>query len=92
MVEESEENVGGAPKVGIPLDVIDNIIADLNANDELRAVFGEPVCRNLVIAAIKMPSGEIDLRIEESGSIGLSKEQSDRFVEVLSDVIKANSV
>jgi hypothetical protein len=92
MVEEGMEAAGGQEKIGIPLDVIDNIIADLDANDELRRIFGEPVCRNLTIVAVKTSSGDVDLRIEESGALRLSKEQSDRFVEVLNDIIKANSV
>jgi hypothetical protein len=91
MVEETEFE-GMQSKMGIPLDVIDNIIADLNANEDLRRLFGEPVSKNLVIAAVKLSSGEVDLRVEDAGAVNLTKEQSDRFVEVLNSIIKANSL
>ena len=76
----------------MPLDVLSNVIADLNANPELREIFGDPVCAGIVIVAEKDENGEIDLRLEDSGVSELSEEQSERFLDILNDVIKANSV
>ena len=74
-------------RVGIRMDVLDNIINDLNSNDELKKIFGEPVSKSLVVVA-----DENDLRIEDGGVVELKDEQEKRFLEILDDVIKANAV
>jgi hypothetical protein len=74
-------------RVGIYMDVLDNIISDLNDNAELQKVFGVPVSRGLVIVA-----DNNDLRIEEGGRVPLTEEQQNTFLRILDEVIKANSV
>jgi len=74
-------------RVGIFMDVLDNIISDLNDNAELQQVFGVPVSRALVVVA----DGN-DLRIEEGGKVQLTDEQQNTFLRILDEVIRANSV
>jgi hypothetical protein len=74
-------------RVGIQMDVLDNIISDLNDNPELQKIFGVPVSRALVIVA-----DNNDLRIEESGRVTLSEDQSKRFLDILDEVIRANAI
>jgi hypothetical protein len=74
-------------RVGIYMDVLDNIISDLNDSPELQKVFGVPVSRALVLVA----DGN-DLRIEEGGRVPLTDEQQNTFLRILDDVIRANSV
>lgn len=74
-------------RVGIQMDVLDNIISDLNDNQELQKVFGVPVSRGLVVVA-----DNNDLRIEEGGRVALTEDQSKRFLEILDEVIKANAI
>jgi hypothetical protein len=73
-------------RVGIFMDVLDNIISDLNDSPELQKIFGVPVSRALVIVA-----DNNDLRIEEGGRISLTEEQQNTFLRVLDDVIRANA-
>ncbi len=74
-------------RVGIYMDVLDNIISDLNDNPELQKVFGVPVSRALVVVA-----DNNDLRIEDGGRVPLTEEQQNIFLRVLDEVIRANSV
>jgi hypothetical protein len=74
-------------RVGIFMDVLDNIISDLNDNAELQKIFGVPVSKNLVVVA-----DNNDLRIEEGGKSSLTQQQQDRFLAILDEVIRANSV
>jgi len=74
-------------RVGIQMDVLDNIISDLNDNPELQKIFGVPVSRGLVIVA-----DSNDLRIEEAGRVPLTEDQSKRFLEILDEVIKSNAI
>jgi len=74
-------------RVGIRMDVLDNIISDLNANEELKEIFGEPVSRALIVVA-----DNNDLRIEDGGVVELTDEQEKRFLEILDDIIRANSI
>ena len=74
-------------RVGIQMDVLDNIISDLNDNPELQKIFGVPVSRALVVVA-----DNNDLRIEEGGRVALAEDQSKRFLEILDEVIKANAI
>ncbi|MBM3308727.1 MAG: hypothetical protein FJY77_00570 [Candidatus Altiarchaeales archaeon] len=74
-------------RVGIQMDVLDNIISDLNDNLELQKIFGVPVSRGLVVVA-----DSNDLRIEEAGRVPLTEEQSKRFLEILDEVIKSNAI
>jgi hypothetical protein len=82
----AEETATGNERVGIRMDVLDNIISDLNANEELKVIFGDPVCASLIIVA-----DDNDLRIEEGGVIKLTEEQTNHFVEILDSIIKVNS-
>lgn len=74
-------------RVGIFMDVLDNIISDLNANEELQKIFGVPVSKNLVVVA-----DQNDLRIEEGGNVPLTDEQQQSFLNILDQIIRANSV
>ncbi len=74
-------------RVGIRMDVLGNIINDLNNNEELKTIFGEPVTKALVIVA-----DNNDLRIEDGGAVELSKEHEDNFLKILDEVIRANSI
>jgi len=74
-------------RIGIFMDVLDNIISDLNDNPELQKIFGVPVSRALVLVA-----DNNDLRIEEGGRVPLTEEQQNTFLRVLDEVIRANSV
>lgn len=67
----------------IRLDLLDNIIDDLNNNEELQKIFGEPVSRTLVVVA-----GNNDLRIE--AAIGLTNEQENTFLDILDKVLAKN--
>ncbi|RLI93237.1 MAG: hypothetical protein DRO89_00450 [Candidatus Altiarchaeales archaeon] len=80
------ENVN-PERVGIRMDVLDNIIDDLNNNEELKEIFGEPVSKALVVVA-----DNNDLRIEEGGTVKLTGEQEKRFLDILDEVIRANSI
>jgi hypothetical protein len=73
-------------RVGIFMDVLDNIISDLNDSPELQKIFGVPVSRALVIVA-----DTNDLRIEEGGRVPLTEEQQNAFLRVLDDIIRANA-
>jgi hypothetical protein len=85
----SAEPAGGVnpDRIGIYMDVLDNIISDLNDNAELQKIFGVPVSRNLVVVA-----DQNDLRIEEGGRKELTDDDQNTFLRVLDDVIRANSV
>jgi hypothetical protein len=74
-------------RVGIFMDVLDNIISDMNDNPELQKIFGVPVSRALVLVA-----DNNDLRIEEGGRVPLTEEQQNTFLRILDEVIRANSV
>ncbi len=85
MPEEKEEI--NPERVGIRMDVLEDIIRDLNDNPDLQKIFGKPVSKSLVVVA-----DNNDLRIEEGGAVNLSDADSKRFLEILDSVIKANSV
>lgn len=80
---ENEQNM---ERVAIRMDVLDEIIADLNENRELQAIFGIPVSKYLVVVA-----DQNDLRIEDGGAFELTPGQTKRFLEILDDVIEANA-
>ena len=83
-----EPSAGVNPdRIGIYMDVLDNIISDLNDNPELQKIFGVPVSRALVVVA-----DTNDLRIEDGGRVPLSDQQQQAFLKVLDEVIRANSV
>jgi len=90
MVDETKrpELTGVNPdRVGIMMDVLDNIISDLNDNVELQRIFGVPVSRGLVVVA-----DNNDLRIEDAGKVPLSDADSKAFLRILEEVIRANSI
>ncbi len=74
-------------RVGIRMDVLKNILTDLENNDELKGIFGEPVAKALVVVA-----DNNDLRIEDGGMVELKEEHEKRFLAILDDVIRANSM
>ena len=74
-------------RVGIMMDVLDNIISDLNDNPELQQLFGSPVSAGLVVVA-----DNNDLRIEDAGRVDLTDEQQQTFLRVLDEVIRTNAV
>jgi len=86
MVEKETEEVN-PDRVGIRMDVLENIIRDLNDNEELKKIFGSPVSRALVVVA-----DNNDLRIEDAGIVELTDDQTEKFLEVLDEVIKVNMV
>lgn len=72
-------------KVRIRLDVLGRIIEELDTRAELEEIFGYPVSKSLVIIA-----DNNDLRIEaEKGS--LEKEEEEKFLSILDEVIKKHS-
>lgn len=87
MAEATAPGSVNPDRVGIQMDVLDNIISDLNGNPELQKMFGVPVSRALVVVA-----DNNDLRIEEGGRMALTEDQSKRFLEILDEVIKANAI
>ena len=88
MVEEADEGMDVNPdRVGIRMDVLGDIIKDLNGNPELKEIFGDPVARSLVVVA-----DNNDLRIEEGGAIELTEADSNKFLEILDEVIRTNSI
>ncbi len=91
-----EEETGPGPdedldvnpdRVGIRMDVLDDIISDLNDNAELQRIFGVPVSKALVVVA-----DSNDLRIEDAGLKELAEDEAETFLRTLDEVIKANSV
>ena len=86
MAEEQAPDVN-PDRVGIRMDVLDDIISDLNDNSELQAVFGVPVSKGLVVVA-----DSNDLRIEDAGTKELTDEEAETFLRILDEVIKANSI
>jgi hypothetical protein len=86
MVETNDAGVN-PDRIGIYMDVLDNIISDLNDNADLQKIFGVPVSKKLVIVA-----DNNDLRIEEAGEVNLSEEDKNTFLSILDQVIRANSV
>ncbi|HEX55453.1 MAG: hypothetical protein DRO94_02165 [Candidatus Altiarchaeales archaeon] len=86
MPEEETEKVN-PDRVGIRMDILENIIKDLNANEDLRKIFGVPVSRALVVVA-----DNNDLRIEEGGLVELTEDQEKKFLEILEEIIRANMV
>ena len=86
--EEDMGDMGVNPdRVGIRMDVLDDIISDLNDNAELQRIFGVPVSKALVVVA-----DANDLRIEDAGLKELAEEEAETFLRVLDEVIKANSI
>lgn len=73
-------------RLGIRLDVMEDIIRDLDRNETLIDIFGAPVTKSLVIVA----DGN-DLRIEEGGVKELTDEESEKFLEELNEIIEKNS-
>ncbi len=70
-------------RVGIFLDKLERIIACLNHNRDLQAMFGTPVSRSLVVVA-----DNNDLRIEEGGRARLDPDQQRTFLRILDAAIQ----
>ena len=73
-------------RVGIYLNSLEHIIADLNGDPELQKILGVPVSAALVLVA-----DNNDLRIEEGGRVQLTELQTRTFLSVLDRVINANA-
>ena len=52
------------------MDALAQIIEDLNKNEELRNIFGEPVAGRLLVIA-EFADGDVDLRTGENGDVGM---------------------
>ena len=87
MAEKGPVGQPNPDRVGIRMDVLDDIISDLNDNPELQKIFGVPVSKALVVVA-----DTNDLRIEEGGVVQLSKQDEQKFLDTLDKVIMANSI
>ncbi len=74
-------------RVAVRCDVLVDIIEDLNKKKELQDIFGIPVSKGLVVVA-----DNNDLRIEDAGAVNMTEEERKRFIEILDEVIKANSI
>ncbi|MFH0860969.1 MAG: hypothetical protein V1921_07195 [Candidatus Altiarchaeota archaeon] len=86
--EKLGEDAGINPdRVGIRMDVLDDIISDMNDNPELQKIFGVPVSKYLVIVA-----DNNDLRIEDGGVAELSDKDTEKFLGILDKVIRDNSM
>jgi hypothetical protein len=68
--------------MAVRLDVVEQILRNLEKSQEMESLIGSPVLDNLVIAADKS-----DINIEHSGRKELSREQSDRFLKILDEII-----
>jgi hypothetical protein len=78
---------GNPRRAAIFMDALERIIGDLNQNEELQKIFAITVSRALLVVA-----DESDLRIEEAGTIPLTREQKEAFLHVLNEVITRNSL
>lgn len=87
MAEKNEEISINPDRVGIRMDVLDDIISDMNDNEELQKIYGVPVSRALVVVA-----DNNDLRIEDGNVVPLTKENEKTFLKVLEEVIRANTI
>ncbi|QSZ66059.1 hypothetical protein RJ40_00350 [Methanofollis aquaemaris] len=76
-------------RVGIRLESLAAIIRDLENDEELRAIFGDPVTGHLAIVA-EYADGAVDLRIEEIRDIPLNDDETTRFVEITDRIVYAN--
>ncbi|WP_067050839.1 hypothetical protein [Methanofollis ethanolicus] len=76
-------------RVGIRMGVLSQIIDDLNRNEELREIFGNPASQSLVVIA-EYSDGELDLRIEEMRDRPLTEAENRRFVEILNRTVTTN--
>jgi hypothetical protein len=76
-------------RVGIRMGVLSRIIEDLNRNEELREIFGNPVSQNLVVIA-EYSEGHLDLRIEEIREKPLDETEKRRFVAILNRTVTTN--
>jgi len=76
-------NAESPERVSIRLDILKDIIEDIDRNHELQRIFGSPVSESLVIVA-----DNNDIRIEEGGSIKLTKAECKRFLDVLNGIIE----
>jgi len=74
-------------RVGIRMDVLENILSDLNDHAVLQSIFGVPVSKGLVIVA-----DDNDLRIEDAGLKELHPDESQKFLDILDEVIRSNSI
>ena len=70
-------------RVGIRLDVLQDIVSELDGNAELQRMFGSPVSRSLFAVA-----EDGDFRIEEAGVVDLSEGEAEKFLHILHGVIK----
>ena len=86
MTSEDSPDIN-ADRVGIFMDVLDNIIHDLNDNERLQQIFGTPVDQSLVVVA----DGN-DLRIEQGPHVPLSEDDAQTWMKILGEVIQANSI
>ncbi|MDD3111045.1 MAG: hypothetical protein PHU26_01975 [Methanofollis liminatans] len=86
---ECVDRGGSVKRVGIRMDALAQIIEDLNKNEELRNIFGEPVAGRLLVIA-EFADGDVDLRIEENGDVGMGDTESRRFVEIIDRVVFTN--
>ncbi|MDD3622971.1 MAG: hypothetical protein PHQ81_11270 [Methanofollis sp.] len=78
-------------RVGIRLKTLAAIIKDLDNNEELRTIFGDPVTGHLAIVA-EYADGAVDLRIEEIRDTPLTADESTRFTEVTDRIVYANLI
>lgn len=76
-------------RVGIRMEILAQIIEDLNNNEELKEIFGDPVSLSLAVIA-EYSEGNLELRIEEKRGDPLDEEENRRFVEVLNRVVTTN--
>ena len=86
-MSETPSRTPNPDRVGIFMNVLKSIIADLEQNPELQAIFGVPVSASMVVVA-----DQNDLRIEEAGSVPLTEEQKDTFSAILDETIRRNSM
>ncbi|MBP2145604.1 hypothetical protein J2129_001058 [Methanofollis sp. W23] len=76
-------------RVGIRLETLAAIIEDLDSDEDLRAIFGDPVTGHLAIVA-EYADGTVDLRIEEIREVPLTADETTRFTEVTDRIVYAN--
>lgn len=86
----TNENIPKAPnpnRVGIRADVLMNIMDDLNDDQDMQDIFGYPVLKSIVVVA-----DNNDLRIEDAGVVELPPANAEKFLQILDETLKINSI
>ena len=82
MLDSKREQALSDPKgIGYRLDILDVLIDELNADEDLKAIFGKNVSSKLAVFS----DGKV-MSIVEAGYVQLTEEQKIRFLSRLKDI------